>query len=174
MTKTYTSTEIIANRDLTTDEINKTWNIISVYNVIDKGYVCNYDIKLCYEKIKKLNQDRTNFKIYSMATNLGYTNFDDFPTASLYSYIFELYEVTNMIAKLTTIKTINPVLKIKKGKASLKKSETLTSAFIKKEIDKLSKRQLELKFLLNSENDKRTFTVTTNTISMMPTMNVAA
>lgn len=174
MTKTYTSTEIIANRDLTTVEINKLWNIITVYNVVEKGYNCNYDIKACYEKIKKLNDDRSNFKLYSMAVNLGFTKMEDIPESSIQHYIFELYEVTNLIAKLTTIPVLNPITKQKKGKAKLKETESMTSAFIKKEINKLNKRQLELKFLLNTENDKRSFTVTTNTVSMIPTMNVAA
>lgn len=163
--KTLTATEIIKNRDFLTHNIMEDWKKIQLFNVIYKNESRDWDIKGLYKMIKKATQDRITYKLYAQAINMGYTNFNEFPASSLYSVIYEISEINSMIVQLNLVKTINPKLKLKSGKANLKQIEEITEAWKVKTINDLFKRKVTLEKLRDEFNSKATLIVEDSVIA---------
>lgn len=125
-----TSNNIIAKLKNISVEITKHWSIIKSENVAPKGYARQYDLKKVIARIAKLSDDRIQHKLYQQAINMGYTSMKDFPSNSNYVNIFTLSELREQYVQLGLVKTIDPNLKAKKGKAKLNNTEELTAQYI--------------------------------------------
>lgn len=152
--KTLTAMQIINTRDSLTHTINSDWKKIQLENCIYKNETRNYVPKALLSSIMKMSDERVTYKLYAQAINMGYTNFSEFPAASIYKTIFEISEINAQIVQLGLIPTIAPKLKRAKGKANLTKKEELTSAFITKTINDLSKKKLLLEKQRDEYNSK--------------------
>ena len=64
-----------------------------------------------------------------------------------------LSELNEIKVRLSKVRTINPKLKISKGKKNLNKTEVLTSNWIKARIDELDLQIIEIKDKLNKFNE---------------------
>lgn len=160
--KTLTATEIIKNRDFLTHSMAEDWKKIQLTNVINKNETPMYNCKAIIENIKKMSQERITYKLYAQAINMGYKDFCEFPATSLYSVIYEISEINSLIVQIGLIPTINPTLKLKKGKASLSKKEDITAAYKTKLINELSKRKLVLEQKRDEFNNKATLIIESN------------
>jgi hypothetical protein len=115
-----------------------------VENVVNKNYKRNYDLKAIYEQIKGLCNQRAAVKLNLLAINLGFKSMKDLPKDCNQATVFKLCELKEIKTQLGTIKTLNPMLKIKKGKQNLNRTEALTSNWIKARIKELDLEIIEL------------------------------
>lgn len=144
--KSITSKYIIAKRKELSNEITKYWNIIKNENIVPNGAKRNYDLKNLLNIITEKADERIMLKLYLQCINMGYKKFSELPVTNNYLTIFTLSEKTEQLFHLNKIKTIDPKLKLKKGKKNLNTSEELTFDYISKlknklqmEINKLTK-----------------------------------
>lgn len=138
-------------------EVKGLWSILKAENMILKTQKRNWEMKAVYNKIKSLSKDRAKYKMYSLMLNLGFKKEADFNKAipeNIYSIIYELSEIQEILVKLDSIPVYNPDMKAKKGKKSLSKTEELTYGFIKKEKNMLQIEVNALKKKLNEFNEK--------------------
>ena len=144
--KSINSKNIIYKRKELSNEITKYWNIIKSENIIPKGEKRSYDLKDLLNTITEKADERIMLKLYLQCINMGYKKFSELPVTNNYLTIFTLSEKTEQLFHLNKIKTIDPKLKLKKGKKNLDTSEGLTFDYISKlknklqmEINKLTK-----------------------------------
>lgn len=144
--KSITSKYAKNRRDELSKDITKYWTIIKNENIISKGIIRNYDLKVLLTKIQEMAEERILMKLYLQCINMGYKKFSDLPTENNYYTIFSLSEKQEQLFHLGKIKTIDPKIKRAKGKKNLNISEELTSAYISSiknklqiEINKLNK-----------------------------------
>lgn len=147
------ATNLIEKRDKLSAEITKYWNIINVENVVNRNYKRNYDLKALFDTIKSLSEQRVTIKMKSLALNLGFKNFNDLPKDCIQFDIFRLCELQELKVRLSKIKTLNPKLKIAKGKKNLNKVEALTSNWIKARIDELNLEIINVKKRISDFNE---------------------
>lgn len=141
-------------RDELSKDITKYWTIIKNENIISKGTIRNYDLKVLLTKIQEMAEERILMKLYLQCINMGYKKFSDLPAENNYYTIFSLSEKQEQLFHLGKIKTIDPKIKRAKGKKNLNISEELTSAYISNIKNKL---QIEINKLnkdLEDFNDK--------------------
>ena len=149
--------KIIENRDKLSNEISKYWNIISKQNVVPKALKRTHDLKKLYTEIMNLADQRALVKLKLSAINMGYKKFKDLP-AELNQYdVFKLCELNEIKVKLQRIPTLNPILKAKKGKKGLNKSEELTSNWIKARIQEIDLKIIKLQEKLTKFNEETEF-----------------
>lgn len=149
--------KFIEKRDKLSADISKYWNIISIENVVNRNYKRSYDLKELYETIKGLTTDRVIVKLKILCINMGYKKFSDLPADCNQLDVFKLCELQEMKVHLSRIRTINPVLKAKKGKKALNKTEVLSSNWIKERIKELDLEILKLKEKLTKFNEDTEF-----------------
>ena len=125
--------KFIEQRDKLSADITKYWNIISIENVVNRNYQRTYDLKELYNTIKGLTDDRVIVKLKILC------------------------ELQEMKVHLSRIRTLNPVLKSKKGKKALNKTEVLTSNWVKARIKELDLEILKLKEKLTKFNEETEF-----------------
>ena len=88
---------------------------------------------------------------------MGYKKFSDLP-AELNQYdVFKLCELNEIKVKLQRIPTLNPILKAKKGKKGLNKSEELTSNWMKARIQEIDLKIIKLQEKLTKFNEETEF-----------------
>ena len=115
------SNNIIQTRDNISMDKAAFWKIIQSENIMSKkakkaGMGSGYDLAALYNKITQLSESMVNIKLYLQAINSGYTNFKDFANAEHWKNIFTLCEKKELWKGLGKIKTIDPIIKSKKGK----------------------------------------------------------
>lgn len=149
--------KFIENRDKLSNEISKYWNIISKQNIVPKALKRTHDLKKLYTEIINLADQRALVKLKLIAINMGYKKFKDLP-AELNQYdVFKLCELNEIKVKLQRIPTLNPILKAKKGKKALNKSEELTSNWIKARIQEIDLKIIKLQEKLTKFNEETEF-----------------
>ena len=148
--------KFIENRDKLSNEISKYWNIISKQNLISKALKRTHDLKNLYTEIISLADQRALVKWKLIAINMGYKSFKDVPTDHQHT-IFKLGELNEIKVKLERIPTLNPILKAKKGKKALNKSEELTSNWIKARIQEIDLKIIKLQEKLTKFNEETEF-----------------
>lgn len=149
--------KFIENRDKLSNEISKYWNIISKQNIVPKALKRTHDLKKLYIEIMNLADQRALVKLKLIAINMGYKKFKDLP-AELNQYdVFKLCELNEIKVKLQRIPTLNPILKAKKGKKALNKSEELTSNWIKARIQEIDLKIIKLQEKLTKFNEETEF-----------------
>lgn len=149
--------KFIEQRAKLSNDITKYWDIISKQNVIPKVLKRSYDLKNLYAEICCLADRRALVKLKLIAINMGYKKFKDLP-AELNQYdVFKLCELQEIKVKLQRIPTLNPVIKAKKGKKALNKTEELTSNWIKARIKEIDLKIIELQDKLTKFNEETEF-----------------
>lgn len=152
--KSITSKYAKSRRDELSKDITKYWTIIKNENIISKGTIRNYELKVLLTKIQEMAEERILMKLYLQCINMGYKKFSDLPAENNYYTIFSLSEKQEQLFHLGKIKTIDPKIKRAKGKKNLNIGEELTSAYISNIKNKL---QIEINKLnkdLEDFNDK--------------------
>lgn len=149
--------KFIEQRDKLSADITKYWNIISIGNVVNRNYQRTYDLKELYNTIKGLTDDRVIVKLKILCINMGIKKFSDLPAVCNQLDVFKLCELQEMKVHLSRIRTLNPVLKSKKGKKALNKTEVLTSNWVKARIKELDLEILKLKEKLTKFNEETEF-----------------
>ena len=148
------STNIINNREKLDKDIKRMWGIIRTENLIDKGAKRNYDMKALLNNIFSMANERIQTKLDSLCINLGYTTRADFPKDSIYPIIYTLSEKNEQYVQLGLIKTIDPNIKMKKGKKKMSINEELTRDYISKLMNNLSLEINGLRKKLSDFNEK--------------------
>ena len=148
--------KFIENRDKLSNEISKYWNIISTQNLIPKVLKRTHDLKMLYTEIMNLADRRALVKWKLIAINMGYKSFKDIPTDHQHT-IFKLGELNEIKVKLERIPTLNPILKAKKGKKALNKTEELTSNWVKARIQEIDLKIIKLQEKLTKFNEETEF-----------------
>lgn len=149
--------KFIENRDKLSNEISKYWNIISKQNVVPKALKRTHDLKKLYTEIMILAEQRALVKLKLIAINMGYKKFKDLPAELNQHDVFTLCELNEIKVKLQRIPTLNPILKAKKGKKALNKSEELTSNWIKARIQEIDLKIIKLQEKLTKFNEETEF-----------------
>lgn len=149
--------KFIEQRTKLSNDITKYWNIISKQNVIPKVLKRSYDLKSLYNEIICLADQRALVKLKLIAINMGYKKFKDLPTELNQYDVFKLCELQEIKVKLQRIPTLNPVIKAKKGKKALNKTEELTSNWIKARIKEIDLKIIELQDKLTKFNEETEF-----------------
>lgn len=127
--------KLIEERDQLTVQIAKMWDIIATENVIRKGCVRNYDMKMTLIHIKHLYDKVINVKLQIQCANMG-IKLKDLPENANIINIYKLTAYNNYIVKVDEMMkkhTINPLVKIKKGKRKLAVTEELTYSYLERE-----------------------------------------
>mgnify|MGYP003418771652 CR=1 FL=1 len=139
------------------NEIRGYWNIIHTENLVPKNYTRKFDVKATYDKIKTASEERAVIKLKLLCINFGFKKFSELPKDSIQLDIFKLSELTEIKKQLEKVKTLNPVLKAKKGKKNLNRTEALTSNWIKARIKELDLEILAIQDKLTKFNDNIEF-----------------
>lgn len=127
--------KLIEERDQLTTQIAKLWNIIATENVIRKGCTRNYDMRSTLEHIKTLYDKMILVKLQIQCANMG-IKLKDLPKDANIINIYRLTAYNNFIVKVDEMMkkyTINPLVKIKKGKRKLAVTEELTYSYLERE-----------------------------------------
>lgn len=147
------ATKIIATRDRLSNDITKYWNIIYVENVVNRNYKRNYDLKELFAQIQSMAEQRAMTKLKALCLNIGFKKFSDLPTDCIQISIFKLSELQEQKVRLGKIRTLDPKMKTAKGKKNLKKTEVLTSDWIKARIKEIDLQIIELKKKIEDFNE---------------------
>lgn len=145
--------KLIETRDKLSSDISKYWNIINIENVVNKNYKRNYDLKELYKQILEMAEKRAETKLKALCLNMGIKNYKDISKDCIQLDIFKLSEYNEIKVRLGKIRTINPKLKIAKGKKNLNKTEILTSNWIKARTDEIDLLILNIKKKLTEFNE---------------------
>lgn len=146
------SNYIIDNRNKLSKDITHYWTILRRENLINKEESRNYNMDELANQIKQKGGQRVKVKLLLQAINMGYSVFEytKFKDETNWEAIFTLSELNEQFTQWDIIHkyaTLNPVLKAKKGKSVLSKSEHFTFAKIR-----AIKKKLELE--INALNKK--------------------
>lgn len=147
------ATKIIATRDRLSSDITKYWNIIYVENVVNRNYKRNYDLKAIYSQILSMAEQRVMAKMKALCLNMGFKKFSDLPVDCIQISIFRLSELQEIKVKLGKIRTLNPKMKVAKGKKNLNKTEVLTSDWVKARTKEIDLQIIELKKKIEEFNE---------------------
>lgn len=139
------------------NNIRNHWNKIHTENLVPKNYTRQYDLKALYTEIKSLAIDRALVKLKLLCINMGFKKFNELPKDNIQLDIFKLSELTEIKNQLSKIKTLNPVLKAKKGKKNLNRTEELTSNWVKARIKEIDLEILAIQDKLTKFNDSIDF-----------------
>ena len=165
----FKTNNIIQTRDNIVKDKAAFWHIIQTENKMSKkakkaGMGSNYDLLALYNHITQLSESMVKVKLYLQAINSGYSKFSDFEGKDHWHDIFMLCEKKELWKGLGKIKTIDPILKAKKGKAI-----TEVETFSAQKISQLRKNlQLEINTLtakITAFNDTAELEVSDDTIS---------
>lgn len=146
------ATEYIKKRKDLDIEISKYWDYIQKTNVTPKNFEHKYDLKALYSLIQNLAEDRAMAKLTLAYINLGFNKKSDINKDVNQYTVFLLSEMTEIRTKLSKIKYINPILKVKKGKNKLTKKEILTKFWIDSRIKEIDLRITELRTKIDEFN----------------------
>lgn len=131
---------LINERNRITNDINRYWNIIATENVVKKGTIRNYDLKALLNQIKALYEQLVIIKLRIQCANMG-IKIKDLPRNANIINIYKLSAYNEYFVKIDEMlrkHTINPIIKIKKGKKALSVTEELTYSYLKNIKDKIA------------------------------------
>lgn len=151
------STDIKNNLEKLHKDIAWKWNIIRTENKVEKGYKRNYDMKAVLADIQESAEKRIQLKLDQLCINMGFKARSDLPKNCIYPTIFKLSEINEQFVQIGIIInkcTIDPSIKMKKGKKNLKEEEELTRDYLNKLKNNLQLQIVELKKQLTDFNDK--------------------
>lgn len=126
--------KLIDERNKITNEIANLWRIIATENVIKKNMKRNYDMKSVLLRIKHLYEQSIIVKLRIQCANLG-MKIKNLPSNANIINIYKLSAYNEFYVKLDEMikkHTINPAVKIKKGKKALSVTEELTRPYLEK------------------------------------------
>lgn len=107
--KSLKANEILTTRDNLSKSISNNWAVIYAENKMPKGRTRQYDLKILFNQILKMSEERINYKLYSQAINMGYKSMSDFPKDSIYEKIYRLSEYQERLVKLSKLPVVtNP------------------------------------------------------------------
>ena len=143
----FKTTNIIQTRENISKDKAAFWHIIQTENIMSKkakkaGMGSGYDLLALYNHLTQLSESMVKVKLYLQAINSGYTKFSDFKNQEHWHDIFMLCEKKELWKGLSKIKTIDPILKAKKGKAI-----TQVESFSSQKVSQLKK---DLQFEINA------------------------
>lgn len=127
--------KLIDERNKLTTEISKLWNIIATENVLRKGNKRNYDLKQVLYRIKDLYETTILTKLKIQCINMG-IKLKDLPKDANIINIYKLSAYNEYCVKvdeMMRLHTINPTIKVKRGKRALSVTEELTHAYFERE-----------------------------------------
>lgn len=129
---------LIDKRNKITNDISRYWSIIATENVVKKGTVRNYDLKALLNQIKALYEQLIIIKLRIQCANMG-IKIKDLPKDANIINIYKLSAYNEYFVKIDEMlrkHTINPIIKVKKGKKALSVTEELTYSYLKNIKDK--------------------------------------
>lgn len=127
--------KLIDERNKITTEIAHLWKIIATENVLRKGIKRNYDLKQVLLRIKSLYDQIILVKLKIQCINMR-IKLKDLPKDANIINIYKLSAYNEYCVKLDEMiqkHTINPIIKLKRGKRALNVTEELTSAYLSRE-----------------------------------------
>ena len=151
------STDIKTKLDNLHKTITWQWNIIRSENKVEKGFKRHYDMKALLFDIKSKAEERIQTKLDQLCINMGFASRADLPKDCIYPTIFKLSEINEQYVQIGILierATINPTIKMKKGKKNLKEEEELTRDYLTKLRNDLQLEIIELKKKLADFNEK--------------------
>lgn len=103
--------ELIKKRELLLKNIKLNWNRINAFNVVEKGFVRDFDLKEVYKQIIKDSMSLIEVKVAIQAVNMGLSSMDALPKNSLYPTIYMLQQLKEQKIKLMLVNTkgLSPV-----------------------------------------------------------------
>jgi len=149
--------KFIEKRNNLSNTISQYWYFITKENLVPRSYKREHDLKVLFEEIKNIAEQRVITKMKLIAINMGFKSFKDLPVDCNQWDVFRLCELNELKVRLGKVPTLNPTLKAKKGKKALSKTEVLTSAWIKERIKELDLQILKLQTKLTKFNDETEF-----------------
>lgn len=105
-----------------------------------KGTIRNYDLKALLNQIKALYEQLVIIKLRIQCANMG-IKIKDLPRNANIINIYKLSAYNEYFVKIDEMlrkHTINPIIKIKKGKKALSVTEELTYSYLKNIKDKIA------------------------------------
>lgn len=132
--------KLIDERNKLSSEIARYWDIIATENVVKKGVKRNYDLKQLLIHIKALYDKSIIVKLRIQCANMG-MKIKDLPKNANIINIYKLSAYNEYYVKIDEMMrkhTINPVIKMKKGKKALTVTEELTHSYLEREKSKYS------------------------------------
>ena len=132
------ASKLIDQRNKLTSDIARYWKIIETENVIRKGATRNYDLKALLNEIISLYDKVIDLKLHIQCINMG-LSIDSLPENANIFNIYKLSAYNELSVKLNEMQhkhTINPLIKLKKGKRALGVTEQLTAEYLKRMKDK--------------------------------------
>lgn len=132
--------KLVDERNRITNEISRYWKIIATENVVKKGVKRNYDMKQLLIRIKALYDQSVIVKLRIQCANMG-MKMRDLPRDANVINIYKLSAYNEYYVKLDELirkHTINPAIKMKKGKKALSVTEELTRSYLEREKSKIS------------------------------------
>lgn len=129
---------LIDKRNKITNDISRYWSIIATENVVKKGTIRNYDLKALLNQIKALYEQLIIIKLRIQCANMG-IKIKDLPKDANIINIYKLSAYNEYFVKIDEMlrkHTINPIIKVKKGKKALSVTEELTYSYLKNIKDK--------------------------------------
>lgn len=132
--------QLIDERNRITNEISRYWDILATENVVKKGVKRNYDMKQLLIHIKALYDQSIIVKLRIQCANLG-MKIKDLPKDANIINIYKLSAYNEYYVKLDEMMkkhTINPAIKMKKGKKALSITEELTYSYLEREKNRIS------------------------------------
>lgn len=165
---TKKSKNFIEERNNISYQLKQYWDIIYAENVVNKNYMRKYDLKVLFEEIKMLAEKRALIKLKLLAINMGLKKLSDLPKDCNQLDIFRLCELKEIRNKISSnsFRTLNPVLKAKKGKKNLNRTEIFTSNWKFAHIKKLDLQIIELNNKLEKFNNETEFDDTIAPLSL--------
>lgn len=125
--------ELIKRRDGLNKEISRYWEIIAKENVIKKGLMRNYNLKVLLTQIRALYDQLVLVKLNIQCINMG-MKFKDLTEDMNVVNIYRLSALNEYCVKIDEMidkHTLNPVLKAKKGKRGLGVTEEITRSYFR-------------------------------------------
>lgn len=132
--------KLVDERNRITNEISRYWKIIATENVVKKGVKRNYDMKQLLIRIKALYDQSVIVKLRIQCANMG-MKIRDLPRDANVINIYKLSAYNGYYVKLDELirkHTINPAIKMKKGKKALSVTEELTRSYLEREKSRIS------------------------------------
>ena len=129
---------LIDKRNKITNDISRYWSIIATENVVKKGTIRNYDLKALLNQIRALYEQLIVVKLRIQCANMG-IKIKDLPKDANIINIYKLSAYNEYLVKIDEMlrkHTINPIIKVKKGKKALSVTEELTYSYLKNIKDK--------------------------------------
>lgn len=140
---TYSAKEILKGVQQSIQTMKSNWDKIRNYNVLEKDMKPVFNIEAIYKENMELESKIVEYKLMSLALNLGYDNINQISKKSSFPTI---YVLSQLKSRRDNLKTIRTNYNIKTEKISFNKK------FISNELNKLDKEILRSEIELEKFN----------------------